>query len=100
MADAYDGVDYYLVFRNQEDQWSEPINLGPRINQNNARSWSPYVSPDGRYFFFMATRTAEIKAADWNYETLLELNQSPGNGNADMYWMEAGFIEQLRPDGF
>ena len=100
MADAYDGVDYYLVFRNQEDQWSEPINLGARINQNNARGWSPYVSPDGRYFFFMATRTTEIEAADWNYKTLVEVNHSPGNGNANMYWMEAGFIEQLRPDGF
>ena len=100
MADAFDGVDYYLVFRSHDDQWSEPINMGVHINQDNARGWSPYVSPGGEYFFFMATRTTEIEAADWSYEKLVELNNSPGNGNADIYWMDASFIEELRPDGF
>lgn len=100
MADAFDGVDYYLVFRKQDDQWSEPVNMGALINQDNARGWSPYVSPDGKYFFFMATRTTEIEAADWSYERLVELNKSPANGNADIYWIDAGFIEDLRPDGF
>jgi hypothetical protein len=96
MADAYDGVDYYIVFRNSEDQWSEPINMGALVNQDNARGWSPYVSPDGAYFFFMATRTNEIEVADWNYEKLLDLYRSPGNGNADIYWTDAEFIEALR----
>jgi len=100
MEDAFDGVDYYLVFRNRDDRWSEPVNLGALVNRNNARGWSPYVSPDGEDFFFMATRTTEIKAADWNYETLKELNHSPENGNAGIYWMNADFIEKLRPGGF
>ncbi|TFH21941.1 MAG: hypothetical protein E4H10_14580 [Bacteroidia bacterium] len=100
MEDAFDGVDYYIVFRNQDERWSEPINMGAHINQDNARGWSPYVSPGGKYFFFMATRTTEIESTDWTYEKLVELNNSPGNGNADIYWMDAGFIEDLRPDGF
>ncbi len=100
MTDAYDGVDYYIVFRNQDDQWSEPINMGASVNLDNARGWSPYVSPGGGYFFFMATRTTEVEAADWNYEKLVDLYHSPGNGNADIYWMDARFIEDLRPDGF
>ena len=100
MANAFDGVDYYLVFRSQDERWSEPINMGAHINQDNARGWSPYVSPGGKYFFFMATRTTEIESTDWTYEKLVELNNSPGNGNADIYWMDAGFIEDLRPDGF
>jgi len=100
MADAFDGVDYYLVFRKQDDSWSEPVNMGALINQDNARAWSPYVSPDGEYFFFMATRTTKIEAEDWTYETLQRLNNTPGNGNADIYWVDAGFIEELRPDGF
>lgn len=100
MPDAFDGVDYYLVFRNLDDQWSEPINMGAKVNRDNARGWSPYVSPEGKYFFFMATRTTEIEEADWTYDKLVELDNSPGNGNADIYWMEAGFIEDLKPDGF
>ena len=95
MDDAYDGVDYYIVFRDSEDGWTEPVNLGKIINQDNARGWSPYVSPDGKYFFFMATRTTEIEEADWNYTKLKELHTSPGNGNAGIYWMDAGFIKAL-----
>ena len=70
------------------------------MNQDNARGWSPYVSPDGKAFFFMATRTREIEEADWNFEMLRELNDSPNNGFADIYWINAAIIQQLRPDGF
>ena len=96
MPDAFDGVDYYIVFRDQEDNWSEPVNLGAMVNRDNPRGWSPYVSPDKKAFFFMATRSTEIEAADWNYETLKNLHTSPGNGNADIYWVDVGFIEVLR----
>jgi hypothetical protein len=95
MKDAYDGVDYYVVFRDMNDRWSDPVNMGPLVNDDNARGWSPYVSPDGKYFFFMATRTVEIEPAEWSYQKLFELYNSPGNGNADIYWVNAGFITDL-----
>lgn len=96
MKDAFDGVDYYIVFRNSEDKWSDPVNMGPAVNHDNARGWSPYVSPDGKAFFFMATRTREIEREEWNYATLRQLFQSSNNGNADIYWMDAGLIETLK----
>ncbi|MGW8314924.1 MAG: TolB family protein [Bacteroidales bacterium] len=98
MEDAYDGVDYYIVFRNSEDHWSDPINMGPAVNSDNARGWSPYVSPDGKVFFFMATRTREIEQDEWNYANLRQLYQSSNNGNADIYWMDAGFIGDLKKE--
>jgi len=96
MEDAFDGVDYYIVFRNGEDRWSEPVNLGAPVNRDNPRGWSPYVTPDGKIFFFMATRTREMEREEWTYSNLRKLHRSSGNGNADIYWMDAGFIEQLR----
>jgi hypothetical protein len=96
MEDAYDGADYYIVFRDTDDRWSLPVNMGAHINADNARGWSPYISPDGKYLFFMATRTHEIEQADWTYENLKTLYESPGNGNADIYWVDAGFIKNLR----
>jgi hypothetical protein len=96
MSDAYDGVDYYIVFRDQNDHWSEPINMGELVNGDNARGWSPYVSPGGEALFFMATRTNEVEEADWNYDNLKTLNNSPGNGNADIYWVDAGFFRILK----
>lgn len=96
MEDAFDGVDYYIVFRDEKDQWSEPVNLGAAVNADNPGGWSPYVSPDGRFFFFMATRTTEIERADWDYETLVTLYNSPNNGNADIYWTSTRFITTLK----
>jgi len=96
MEDAFDGVDYYIVFRDMNDRWSDPVNMGPQINADNARGWSPYVSPDGKYFFFMAVRTHEIEPENWNYKTLKNLYNSPNNGNPDIYWMDAGLIRSLK----
>jgi len=96
MEDTYDGVDYYIVLRDKNDNWSAPMNMGKHVNFDNARGWSPYVSPDGKYFFFMATRTNEIEQSDWNYKNLKALYDSPGNGNADIYWVDAEFIRILK----
>ncbi|MFO7669280.1 MAG: hypothetical protein R6W31_06445 [Bacteroidales bacterium] len=96
MEDAFDGVDYYIVFRNENDGWTHPVNMGEAVNADNPGGWSPYVSPDGNYFFFMATRTLEIEEADWNYQKLLNLYNSPNNGNADIYWMNTRFFSNLR----
>lgn len=96
MEESFDGVDYYIVFRDEQDNWSDPINMGEAINADNPGGWSPYVSPDGLNFFFMATRTLEIEEADWNYNKLKDLYHSPNNGKADIYWMNAGFINKLK----
>ncbi len=96
MEDAFDGVDYYIVFREKNDQWSEPVNMGKAINADNPGGWSPYVSPDGKFFFFMATRTMEIEQDEWNYQKLKNLYNSPNNGNADIYWVSSQFISKLK----
>ena len=70
-------------------------------NIEQYRSWHALavdepLPPDGEAFFFMATRTREMEEAEWNYETLKELNDSPNNGNADIYWVGAGFFRILK----
>jgi hypothetical protein len=56
------------------------------------------VSPDGRYFFFMSTRQPhpEDVPAQLTREWLLEYRQRPESGNPATYWMEAGFLDELR----
>lgn len=98
--DSEGGTDYYVVFRNAVDTWSEPVNLGPTINQPRGSEWSPYVSPDGRYFFFMSTRQPYPDDAPdrLTREWLLDFHEGPESGNPAIYWMDAGFIEDLRPE--
>ena len=45
-------IDYYIAFRSVTDQWTELINMGEAVNTEGDRASSPYVSPDGKYFFF------------------------------------------------
>lgn len=101
--DSLGSVDYYVVFRSPDDRWSEPVNLGPRINSASGREYTPYVSPDGRYFFFMATRTPDdpdYPPGGVSREWLQAAHSRPENGLSDLYWIDASFIERLRPEGF
>ena len=96
--DTHGGTDYYVVFRNPDDTWTGPINMGETINQERGAEWSPYVSPDGQYFFFMSTRTAERESPErLTLGYLKELHNAPEGGNPGIYWVDAGFIEELRP---
>jgi len=101
--DSAGAIDYYVVFRNEADRWSDPINLGPEINTPGHREWTPYVSPDGRYFFFMSTRApADSDAPENGYskEYLERVQAGPENGNSDIYWIDAAVIWELKPEGF
>jgi hypothetical protein len=98
--DAIGRSDYYVCFRSPDDVWSDPVNLGERINVPDAQGYSPYVTPDGKYFFFMSTRAdalGRLAGQHVSQEQMLELLAAPGTGNADTYWVEASFIEALRP---
>jgi len=90
-------ADYYISFRDEQDGWSEPVNLGDRVNPVEGSGWSPYVSPDGRFFFFMSRRTAAPSGDGLlSYQNILQSYQEPPNGNAAIYWMDAGFLAELK----
>jgi len=101
--DSLGSIDYYIVYRNPQDTWSQPINLGDAINTKGSQEYSPFVSRDGKYFFFMSQRQPandENSDQPWSVDELNAVFNQPENGNSDIYWIDAGFIEKLRPDGF
>jgi WD40-like Beta Propeller Repeat len=100
-ADSRGRTDYYVVFRNEDDTWSEPVNLGDAVNTPADAEYSPYVTRDGKYFFFMSSRPLPDAAIPdtLTRDFLLRFRAGPGSGNSAIYWMDAGFIERLRPAG-
>ncbi|MDX1387727.1 MAG: hypothetical protein R3344_00950 [Acidobacteriota bacterium] len=98
--DSLGGVDYYVVFRSDDDIWTEPISLGAAVNSATGNEWSASLSPDGKVLFFMASRS-EIEdhraPAPMGYAAMRELHDSPMNGNSDIWWIDAGVIDALRP---
>ncbi len=64
------GCDLYISYRKNNGDWTDPINMGPIINKKGIIERFPYVSPNGKYLFFV-------------------------RGYGDIYWMDAGIIEEL-----
>ncbi len=93
------GVDYFITFRNENDEWSDPVNMGEPVSSKSVREWSASLSPDGNYIFFMSDR-AKNKTTVTNYSDFKKLYNSPGNGFTDIYWTGSEIIEDLRPEGF
>jgi hypothetical protein len=103
MDDSFGGGDYYVVFRNARDEWSEPVNLGPRVNTASSFEYSPYLSPDRDFFFFMGSRVdveALAPGGLFDGSVLRGLAGTLENGEWNTYWMSASFLDELRPEGF
>jgi Tol biopolymer transport system component len=66
--------DLYVSFLNKDGSWGKGINMGKNINTKETEIW-PNVTPDGRYLFYIGVR----------------------NGKANIYWVSAKIIEELRP---
>ncbi|MEJ2055051.1 MAG: hypothetical protein P8X42_14115 [Calditrichaceae bacterium] len=103
MPDSFGATDYYISFRSADDKWSQPVNLGRSVNSKSRYEYSASLSPDGKYLFFMTSRvdTALVTHHDIvTMDDLKELALKPGNGNPDIFWIDASFIDKLKPDHF
>ena len=98
MPDSYGKTDYYIVFRDELDKWSDPINMGDQVNSDDGQEWSASISPDGKYLFFMSARIPEnnLTITEFTFDNFNNLHNSPQNGLSDIYWMKSDFIDELR----
>ena len=67
------------------------------MNTAGGLEFSPYISPDGLYFFFMSRRV-KTETGNLTLDRLRDWHGQPQNGNPDIYWMEASFIGTLKPE--
>jgi ketosteroid isomerase-like protein len=91
---------YFVFFRDAADHWSEGVCLGPEVSPVSGDAGSCYVSPDGRYLFFGSARSTGAASTPERPPALRALRErlvSAGNGASDIYWMDASFLDTLRP---
>ncbi|MEO9871791.1 TolB-like translocation protein [Ekhidna sp.] len=74
-AEGYGNADIYITYKQQDGSWGPAINLGDRINSAESDSYAT-ITPDGKYMLF---------------------NRKIDENNVDIYWVDASFIETLRP---
>lgn len=68
-------TDLYISFRNSDLSWTKAVDMGGDIN-TEFNDLDPYVSPDGKYLFFLSNRAGKYK----------------------IYWMDAKIIDELKPE--
>ena len=96
-AESIGAVDYWIAFRDADDTWRGPVNLGADVNVAGREGWSPYVTPDGRWFYFMTRRRGVSAGSPLTYKGLVELHNSPGNGLGHLWRLPADFLLDLDP---
>ena len=67
--DSFGSGDLYITFLQEDGSWSDALNLGETVNTEEF-DYCPVVSPDGNYFFYSSA--------------------------GQVYWMDSGFIEDMR----
>ncbi len=96
MPDSHGSTDYYISFYDKDSGWSDPLNLGDKINTVSRLEYSASFSPDGKYFFFMSARTNPAEKEKISWQKFQQMHNSPENGNSNIYWMKADFIQDLK----
>jgi WD40 repeat protein len=94
-TDDLGGGDLYYSLR-RDGSWQPAVHFGASIN-SSALDYSPFVSPDRRYFFFTSKRQlikfpfSKAKSA----QEIRELLNAYGNGNDDIYIMNFKEVEKM-----
>ena len=95
-------ANYYVFFRTADDHWGEGVNLGADINFPGGAANAPYVTRDGKYFFFGSPNAKPLIFPPDQAVTMkmfLEYFSGPQNGASDIYWCEASFLNKLHLAG-
>jgi len=98
---GYGRGDIWISFRENEDNWSTPINLGTTRNEEyNERL--PYVSPVGKYLFFLSDKVNPelLSKKELSYKEAEKYYSLPENGQCDIYWVDGKIIEELKLGNF
>ncbi|WP_298516218.1 hypothetical protein [uncultured Kordia sp.] len=77
---GYGNSDLYISFRQKDGSWGSAINMGPEINTEFEDAFGS-VTPDGKYFF---------------YHTVYISSESFAKSHANIFWVDAQVIENLR----
>jgi Tol biopolymer transport system component len=72
--DGYGESDLYISYRNADSTWTNPKNLGSKINSQD-RDAAARISPDGKYLFFSRCKVKQF---------------------SDIYWVNTSFIEKFK----
>jgi Tol biopolymer transport system component len=78
------GWDLWATFRETDGTWTEPVQLGPKVNSADDE-YGPRVTSDGKYLFFTRERRGKAMDIYWVRSTVLDgLRPRSRRGESDL----------------
>lgn len=95
---GYGDADLYISYRKNDGSWTKAKNMGATIN-TKFTEFCPSVTSDGKFLFFSSNRHNHLNYSKTvlPYRKKIKILSSFGNGSNDIYWVDAGIIEKLKP---
>jgi hypothetical protein len=95
--DSLGGADYYGYFQRDDGTWTDPVHLGPTVNSAAGDEFSISLSPDGKVMFFGSDRALpRLEGKPLRWADILAERTQPGNGHTSLWWVDAGFLQEIR----
>ena len=87
----------YLSFKDRDGLWIKAVNMSHETDIPDDAN-CPSVTFDGKYLFFTSfvSHFKNYSETPITYEEKIRILNSPGNGRADIYWIDARIIEEFR----
>jgi Tol biopolymer transport system component len=94
---GYGGGDLWISFRKDNKDWSQPLNMGGKVN-SPFFEYCPSLTPDGKYLFFTSNKRIESNIAKdkLTYNKIVEELQTTLNGSQNIYWISTEIINELK----
>lgn len=89
--------DLYIAVKQENGQWSEPINMGPKINSPYMDS-DPIFSKDGARLFYSSGKVMPMRKRPekiTTYEQLQSTLDSPDNGLMNIYVVDIQALKEF-----
>lgn len=102
---GYGQTDLWISFKSADDTWTDPINLGDKINSEYMDKFTS-VSTDKKFLFFVSSRPRvyyeELKKEEKVYNDTIDLYKFYSTSKSkpfycDVYWVSAKIISELKP---
>lgn len=103
------GFDIYKSTQDEKGRWSDPINLGARVN-TDLNEQNPFITPDGKYLFFSSEGHGSMGGYDVFYTELngngeiINLGYPVNNADDNLFFfplsINRGFVALNEPNGF
>lgn len=89
--DGFGGGDLYYSRKDENGNWSQSMNMGPKINSDKL-DYCPFLDFENEVFYFTSERVGAIRVPIHSIETIASFSQSPENGFGDLYRISTDYL--------